>query len=180
MEPLSVPELDYLCPTMYKVQFSDSVIPVEMDAQHTSVNGQPFEVDAVEFRQGRFHLLVNRKSYTAEIIQFRPEEKSVVVRVNNSVFTMQVRDKYDDLLREMGIDVAGSKKVNDMKAPMPGLVLNVMVEEGQSIAKGDPILVLEAMKMENIIKSPADAVIKKVAIRKGDKVEKNQVMITLA
>lgn len=180
MEPLSIPELVYLCRIMFKVHFPDSVVAVEMDAHHATVNGRPFQPDVLEYREGKFHLLVDQKSYTAEVIQLRPEEKSVVLRVNRSVFTVQVRDKYDDLLREMGIDVAGGKKVNEMKAPMPGLVLQVMVQEGQSIAKGDPILVLEAMKMENIIKSPTDAVVKKVSIHKGYKVEKNQVMITLA
>jgi biotin carboxyl carrier protein len=62
---------------------------------------------------------------------------------------------------------------------MPGLVLNVLVSDGQSVAKGDAVLVLEAMKMENIIKAPADGVVKKVAVVKGDKVEKNQVMISM-
>jgi biotin carboxyl carrier protein len=63
---------------------------------------------------------------------------------------------------------------------MPGLVLKVLVKDGDVIKKGDNILVLEAMKMENSIKAPADATIKSVKIIAGDKVEKNQVMILLA
>lgn len=77
----------------------------------------------------------------------------------------------------MGIDLSAGPKVNDMKAPMPGLVLNVLVENGQTIKKGDAIVVLEAMKMENILKSPSDGIVKKVHVIKGDKVEKNQVMV---
>ncbi len=79
----------------------------------------------------------------------------------------------------MGIDITAGKKVNYIKAPMPGLVLNVAVAEGQAIKKGDPILVLEAMKMENVIKAPADGAIRKISVNKGDKVEKNQVMVSL-
>lgn len=60
---------------------------------------------------------------------------------------------------------------------MPGMVLQVMVESGQQIKKGDAIVVLEAMKMENILKSPSDGVVKTVKVIKGDKVEKNQVMV---
>jgi biotin carboxyl carrier protein len=63
---------------------------------------------------------------------------------------------------------------------MPGLVLKVLVKDGDVIKKGDNLLVLEAMKMENSIKAPADATIKAVKITAGDKVEKNQVMILLA
>ena len=75
-------------------------------------------------------------------------------------------------------EIAG-KKVNDIKAPMPGMVLQVMVENGQKIKKGDAIVVLEAMKMENILKSPADGIIRKIHVIMGDKVEKNQVMVIL-
>jgi len=70
-----------------------------------------------------------------------------------------------------------AKKVNDIKAPMPGMVLNILVDEGQEVKKGDALIVLEAMKMENILKSPVDGVIKKIAINKGVAVEKNQLLI---
>jgi biotin carboxyl carrier protein len=69
------------------------------------------------------------------------------------------------------------KKVNDVKAPMPGMVFNVLVSEGQDIKKGDPLIVLEAMKMENVLKSPTDGTVKKIAVTKGVAVEKNQVLI---
>jgi biotin carboxyl carrier protein len=78
----------------------------------------------------------------------------------------------------MGIDQNSTGKINDIKAPMPGMVLQVMVENGQAIKKGDAIVVLEAMKMENILKSPSDGTIKNILVVKGDKVEKNQVLIS--
>lgn len=162
---------------MYKVQVNNQEFKVEYDSTHQSVNGKPFQADVLEYAEGKFHILRDDKSYVAEVIEFKPEEKSFVIKVNNSVFTLSVRDKYDDLLKEMGIDISAGPKLNDMKAPMPGLVLNVLVENGQSIKKGDAIVVLEAMKMENILKSPSDGTVKKVHVSKGDKVEKNQVMV---
>jgi biotin carboxyl carrier protein len=60
---------------------------------------------------------------------------------------------------------------------MPGLVLKVFVNKGDSIKKGDNLFVLEAMKMENIIKSPADVTVEKILIKPGDKVEKGQILM---
>ena len=75
------------------------------------------------------------------------------------------------------MDALHAKKAADLKAPMPGLVVEVSVSEGQEIKKGDKLVVLEAMKMENILKSPADGVVKKVNVKKGNTVEKNEVLI---
>ena len=162
---------------MYKVLVNNQEFKVEYDSTHQSIDGKLFQADILEFSQGKFHILQDNKSYIAEIIEINPEEKCFVIKVNNSVYSLSVRDKYDDLLKEMGIDLSAGPKVNDMKAPMPGLVLNVLVENGQTIKKGDAIVVLEAMKMENILKSPSDGIVKKVHVIKGDKVEKNQVMV---
>lgn len=75
------------------------------------------------------------------------------------------------------MSLSGAAKIKELKAPMPGLVLNVLVQVGQSIQKDSPLLVLEAMKMENVIKSPIDGIISSISIINGDKVDKNQVLI---
>ena len=62
---------------------------------------------------------------------------------------------------------------------MPGRVLDIMLSAGSSVVKGDGVLILEAMKMENVIKSPADGVIKKIAVVKDQAVEKNEVLVEL-
>ena len=111
------------------------------------------------------------------MVKHIPEEKKLVVKINNTPYSLDIKDKYDDLLHSLGLDSLASKKVNDIKAPMPGMVLNILVTEGQEVKKGDGLIVLEAMKMENILKSPTDGVIKKIAITKGVAVEKNQLLI---
>jgi biotin carboxyl carrier protein len=163
---------------MHKAIIGDREFKVETEREKT-INGKPFEADIIEIRQGKFHIIRNHKSWSAEIVEVNREEKKVTVKIKNSIYHVSVKDKFDELLHDLGLDAANSKQVADVKAPMPGLVLNVMVKPGQKIQKGDAIIVLEAMKMENILKASADGEVKKIHVKKGDKVEKNQVMVNL-
>lgn len=135
-------------------------------------------LDMIEIKAGIFHVIKDNKSYNAEVLQTNPEEKSFVIRVNGNKYTVQVKDRYDNLLKELGIEGGASAKVKDVKAPMPGLVVDIRVAEGAQVKKGDALVVLQAMKMENILKSPLDGTVKKVNAKNGVAVEKNQVLIT--
>lgn len=145
-----------------------------------NVNGKEVDADIVEIRNGTFHIIINNKSYNAEIIDYNKDEKSFVIRVNNNSYTLHVSDRFDVLLKELGLDDMASAKASDLKAPMPGLVVDVSVNPGDQVKKGDKLLVLEAMKMENILKAPADGIVKEVNISKGNKVEKNEILIQFA
>lgn len=164
---------------MYKAVIGKTVIPVETGSGQAIVNGRSLNADILTLGNGKFHVLVNNKSYTAEIVDSIPEEKLVSVRINSRIYRVAVKDKYDELLHDLGLDLSNARHAADVKAPMPGLVLNVMVQPGQKIKKGDALIVLEAMKMENILKASADGEVRKVNVKKGDKVEKNQVMVNL-
>ncbi len=142
-----------------------------------SLNSNSFDADIIKIRDEVYHLIKDNVSYNLEIVKHVPEEKKLVVKINNTVYNLDIKDKYDDLLHSLGLDNLASKKVNEIKAPMPGMVLNILVSEGQEVKKGDALIVLEAMKMENILKSPTDGTIKKIAINKGVAVEKNQILI---
>ncbi len=142
-----------------------------------SINTKEFAANIIKVREGVYHLIKDNASYNLEVVKHMPEEKKLVVKINNTSYTLDIKDKYDDLLHSLGLDSLASKKVNDIKAPMPGMVLNILVAEGQEVKKGDPLIVLEAMKMENILKSPTDGTVKKIAITKGIAVEKNQLLI---
>jgi biotin carboxyl carrier protein len=164
---------------MYTVKVNDREFHIEYDAIQKKIDGRDFNADIHEIKKEWLHIIRGNRSFEAEVITINPAEKIFVIRVNNNMYNISIKDKYDDLLQEMGIDEAAGKKVNDIKAPMPGMVLKVIVESGQKIRKGDALIVLEAMKMENILKAPADGVVKKIHIIKGDKVEKNQVLVNL-
>lgn len=144
------------------------------------LNNGSFAWDVIEIKNGTFHVIKDNKSYTVELLKAEHAEKSFLVKVNGNKYQLNVKDKYDELLKSLGMDSMNSSKVNEVKAPMPGLVLDIRVNEGDTVQKGDPILVLEAMKMENILKSPTDGTIKKINVKKGVAVEKNQVLINFA
>lgn len=125
----------------------------------------------------QYHFIMNNKSYNVDVIKVNAEEKTLVVKINSVKFNLQLKDKYDELLHSLGLDNLATKKINEIKAPMPGMVLNILVKEGDEVNKGDALIVLEAMKMENILKSPSHGIIKKIPISKGTAVEKNQILI---
>jgi len=114
-----------------------------------------------------------------EVLGVNFDTKELSFRHNHSTQTLQFKNNLDFVLDKMGIKRTFEAVSTDIKAPMPGKVLSVIVEVGDSVAKGDGIMILEAMKMENVLKSEGDCVIKSILIEEGQSVEKGQVMIEL-
>jgi biotin carboxyl carrier protein len=141
------------------------------------VDGKQVNVDVVAQSATMSHWLVNGKSMNAEVVSANSETKEFTIKVNNSTYQVQVKDRFDELLVSLGMESVGAKRITEAKAPMPGLVLNVLVSAGDQVTKDTPLLVLEAMKMENVIKSVADGVVKRVVAVKGVPVEKGAVLI---
>lgn len=150
---------------------------IESGRFEAEVDGQTLKGDWLKINPYQFHLLLNKGSYSIDVLRFNREEKHFLLRINSKRVQVKLKDKFDDLLHTLGLDETNQKKVNTIKAPMPGMVLNVLVKDGDIVKKGDAILVLEAMKMENILKSPSDGTIKKIAVSKGTAVEKNQLLV---
>ncbi|WP_316840757.1 acetyl-CoA carboxylase biotin carboxyl carrier protein subunit [Pedobacter gandavensis] len=144
------------------------------------VDGQPLGIDVKEVSTNIQHIIYQHKSYTVEVVDREEGGKQTTVKVNGNLYQVELEDQYDQLLKQLGMDIGATQKVQEIKAPMPGLVLQLMVVEGQEVNKGDSLLVLEAMKMENIIKSPAAGIVKRILVQKGDKVEKNGILIQFA
>jgi len=163
---------------MYKIKVNEKyAFELLPENDSFSFQGEELELDKHELNDGHLHFLYRNKSYRAEVISENREEKTAVVKINGRLYHVEIEDQYDRLLKAMGLNGVAGKLALEVKAPMPGLVLNVNVTEGQEIKKGDSLLVLEAMKMENMLKSATDGVVKKIFVGKGDKVEKNQVLI---
>lgn len=143
-------------------------------------NGQAFAWDLVTLGEGRYHVLHHNKSYAAELVEADYAAKTFVLKINGQRIALQAKDRFDQLLDQMGLSNATATKVNELKAPMPGLIIDIRVQVGQAIQKGDPLLVLEAMKMENILKAPADGVVSSIKVDLRTNVTKGQVLIQFA
>ncbi|HPH88291.1 MAG TPA: acetyl-CoA carboxylase biotin carboxyl carrier protein subunit, partial [Chitinophagales bacterium] len=140
---------------------------------------KPTEIDLVKLLDNKFHILQNHKSYSIEIIHADYNLKRFSIKVNNNIYDLNLQTELDILLDKMGMSATSDEKMDNVKAPMPGLVLDILVEAGQSVKKGDNLLILEAMKMENIIKASGNGVVKNININKKDAVEKNQLLIEM-
>lgn len=134
-------------------------------------------LDAVETQTSHFHILKDSQRYTAEIIHTDFLNKTYTIKVNGNSYTVNIANPLDLLIKDMGFAIGASKQVNSIKAPMPGLILEMSVSVGQEVKENDCLLILEAMKMENSFLSPRAGIIKSISASKGDAVEKGQLLI---
>ena len=162
---------------MYIAQINDLKVEIERTSDGFSANGKLVSWDLSTIEEGYFHILMNGRSYRAEIVSKEGGGKKWVIKVNGKNYPVALKDRFDVLLEKMGMSTSAGAKLNHIKAPMPGLIIALKVKDGDEVKAGDTLLILEAMKMENIIKAPADAVVKNVKVRMGQGVEKNQVLI---
>lgn len=139
------------------------------DAQH---------LDIVADGENAWHVLRNGKAGRVTLIEADYTARTFTLEVNGRRFTTQISDYYERLVQQMGLTKGVTQKQNTVKAPMPGLVVDILVAPGQSVTKGENLLILEAMKMENIIKATGDGVVKEVHVSKGAAVEKGQTLLS--
>lgn len=135
------------------------------------------QVDAINISSNSFHILHQNKPFLAKITAVNFLKKTYTVEINHNSYTVEIANELDVLIKEMGFEVGKIKQVNAIKAPMPGLILEINVSVGQEVREGDNLLILEAMKMENSFASPRDGIIKSIAVAKGDAVDKGQMLI---
>lgn len=164
---------------MYQLDFIDSnkSFTVKFDGDKIFVNDKLTDLDISKLNDNQYHVLKDYKGFLVEIIAIDKTKKEATLNINGKQATITVKDALDLLLDKMGMSAAANNKVDDIKAPMPGLVLAIKVAEGDVIEKGSPLVILEAMKMENIIKSTGGGVVKKITVKEGQAVEKNELLI---
>jgi biotin carboxyl carrier protein len=162
---------------MLRITLNQQEFLFDKKAETVMLNGHVINADVVKIDKNKFHVIINHSSYNIELLAKDENAKNQIILVNGQKQNVEIKDKYDDLLKQLGMDKLMGNKANLLKAPMPGLVLKVLVTEGQSVKKGDGLLILEAMKMENIIKATSDGMVKKIHIEEKNIVDKNQKMI---
>ena len=136
-------------------------------------------LDLQKINVSDFHILKNNKSYKAQLLRGNLDQKKYIIKINSSTYEVDISNELDLLVEKMGLSLNTAQAVNDVKAPMPGLILDVRVKEGEEVKAGDFLLVLEAMKMENTLTAPRDGVVKKVHVAETNTVEKDQLLIEM-
>ncbi|XZF15022.1 acetyl-CoA carboxylase biotin carboxyl carrier protein subunit [Chitinophagaceae bacterium MMS25-I14] len=144
-----------------------------------SINDTIADLDISRQPGGIISILYNGRSFTAMVEKVDIKNKQLTLRVDNQVYTVAIKEPIDQLLTSMGLDLKAMQKAEPVKAPMPGLILKVLVEPGQQINKGDGLIILEAMKMENVLKATASATVKAIKIEERTAVEKGTILIEL-
>jgi len=165
---------------MYQVKVNDKAsFQVDFSGKEMKVNEQIINWDLVNTQDQQYSIIADGKTFQVIVERIDKQAKQVFLRINNNSYKFDIQEPIDQLLEKMGLNLNANKKVEPIKAPMPGLILKVLVEEGQEIKKGEPVLILEAMKMENVFKATTDAVIKSIKIKEGQAVEKSTILIEL-
>jgi len=165
---------------MLQVTVNDkSTFPITQDYGQLVINDTPANWDASWQPNGLISVLYNGKSYTAIVESVDRKAKEMSLRVNGQLYKISIKEPIDQLLSNMGMDLKAMQKAEPIKAPMPGMVLKILVTPGQQINKGDGLVILEAMKMENILKATSPATVKAVRVNERTAVEKGTVLIEL-
>lgn len=162
---------------MYQATIEGKTFAIQAGEEGIRINEEQLDWDLVALGNGQFHIRYKQLSYPAEVVGVDRETKTVELKIRGHLYSVRLREEVDLLMEKMGMNAAGASKVNVIKAPMPGLIIDLRVQDGTEVNAGDPLLILEAMKMENIIKSPGKGTVRKLNVRKGDSVEKGQVLI---
>lgn len=166
---------------MSKEMQNGSLYKAVVDDRSFEISPESIEkLDCVQNGASSFHVLNNRKSYAFRLVDAHPAGKRYTFACNGKTFTVQLFNRTEMRVESLGLRENGSQHIHAVEAPMPGLVLSVAVGEGQQVEAGQPLMILEAMKMENVITSPRNGTIDAIKAVAGDTVDKRQVLITFS
>lgn len=165
---------------MYEVTVNNrSSFQVDTGNQGPTLGGQTEGWSCEQIGQGRYSVIYGNSSYIAILNEPGTGDGNPVFRINGQDYSVAVSDPG----RQAGNILTGKEviagQVSRIRAPMPGLIRRIFIKAGQEIRKGDPVLVLEAMKMENQFNSPADGRVKEISVMEGLPVEKGGILFVL-
>ncbi len=137
---------------------------------------EALDVDCI--RDGKYHVLRKTKGYSITVLDANHETKEYRLLIGDKEIVVTLKDEVEIQVHAMGLDVLQAAHSRDTVAPMPGLVLEISVQVGDKVSAGDQLIILEAMKMENVLSAPGDGIVEKIHVEKGQPVDKSQLLIT--
>jgi len=164
----------------FESSIKDQSFEIEIDEKKTLavINSKKMPFEIISGDNGRFLFKTGTKMYKIDNIS--RDGKEITFSLNGTFLTASVKDGQDLLLEKLGFKSELEASIGNLKAPMPGKILDILVNEGTEVALGDPVMILEAMKMENELKAPADGILETLHVEKGDNVEKNQLLLEIS
>lgn len=149
------------------------------DYDHVEVSEEEVrQADLIKVSPGKYHAIIGTKNYMLELSDLDLREKTMLLNINGRVFHIRIDDQLDLLIEKLGLARHSVKKSPPLVAPMPGLVVKVLAQPAMFIQTGDPLIVFEAMKMENVLKATQPGVIQEVKISPGQAVKQGEVLMT--
>lgn len=156
-------------------------VVVEIEGKRFELGSADFaDLDCVQISEDTWHLLENGNAHTITVLKADPANKKYTLRMDGQIRETVLLSKLDILIEKMGLNSGGAKKMTTLKAPMPGMVTGILIKEGQEVSKGDQLIILEAMKMENVIVAPQSTTIKKIPVTVGQAIEKGTILLEFA
>jgi len=162
----------------YQATVNGRTFEIEINADgQILVDDEPRSIDFRELREGELYsLLVDHLSYEA-VVEERDDLYHVLMA--GDLYEVKVTDERSRRLASAFMALGDASGEVAIRAPMPGLIVRMPIQEGQAVAKGDTVVILESMKMENELKAPRDGTIRHVSVKAGDSVEQNKVLVTI-
>lgn len=163
----------------FEATINDEVTELELieDSGEVHFGDKKKPYDFHRQKNGRYLLRMGTKLYKIDNVEY--DKHAVTFTLNGNWHTVEIRNEQDLLLDRLGFKRAGEIGEGELNAPMPGKILEILVSEGDEVELGDPVAILEAMKMENELKAPVSGTVTSISVAKGDSLEKNAVILEI-
>ncbi len=156
----------------------NSSLAVDIEGKRFELTAEAWEnLDCIQVGDATYHLIEDGKTYTITILEADDACKKLKLTIDGESKSVTLLTDLELLIERMGLNVTKSKKLRVLNAPMPGLVTSLKVKVGEEVEEGNPLLILEAMKMENVIAAPHQARIKEIKVKVGQAIEKGTALI---
>jgi biotin carboxyl carrier protein len=136
--------------------------------------------DIIDLNEKQAHLILGQRGFQVELVELDRTNKRATMIYNGEIYFVEIQEEVEQLVESLGLNVIKNKAVGEVAAPMPGKVLDIMVKKGQTVEEGTPLIILEAMKMENIIKAEGTGMVTEVYTEKGATVDKGVKLLKIS